>query len=168
MEIIENYLINDKINHIIENHNFQERLRKIENLEKQREFCLHDMQHFLDVARIMYIMSLENNLKIPKHIIYATALLHDIGRGEEYENSTPHHKASVEIAKDILQQCGYEDKEIAEILEAIGNHRVNTERVDSLSHILYISDKLSRNCAKCRAIDNCKWPIEKRNLRITY
>lgn len=168
MEIIDINLINDKINLIIENHSFQESLRKIENFEKQRVFCLHDMQHFLDVARIMYIMSLEKDLKIPKYLIYATALLHDIGRGEQYENSTPHHKASLEIAKDVLQRCKYEAQEIDEILEAIGNHSNNTEKLNSLSHILYISDKLSRNCAKCKAIDNCKWPIEKRNLRITY
>ena len=94
--------------------------------------------------------------------------MHDIGRGEEYENGTPHNSASVKIAKNILEQCKYDIKEIDEILEAIGNHRNNTEKLNSLSHILYKCDKLSRNCAKCTAIDKCKWPAEKKNFKITY
>lgn len=160
--------MNYKINLIIENQSFKYNLNKIDILEKQREFCLHDMQHFLDVARIMYIISLENTLNIPKYIIYATALLHDIGRGEEYENGIPHNSASVEIAKNILFQCKYGSEEINEILKAIGNHRNNTENLKSLSHILYMSDKLSRNCIKCLAIENCKWSVEKKNMEITY
>lgn len=168
VEIINNNLIKDKINLIIENHSFQYNLRKIEELEKHREFCRHDMQHFLDVARLMYIINLENNLNISKYIIYGAALLHDIGRGEQYEKGTPHHIASAELAKNILGQCKYESKEINEILEAIGNHRNNNEDLNSLSHLLYKCDKLSRNCLHCTATEGCKWPLEKKNLRIIY
>jgi uncharacterized protein len=168
VEIIDNNLINDKINIIIENHSFQYNLIKIEELEKHREFCRHDMQHFLDVARLMYIMNLENTLNIPKHMIYATALLHDIGRGKQYENGTPHHIASVEIAKDILEQCEYDTKEIHEILDAVGNHGSNSEKLNSLSNVLYVSDKLSRNCRHCKAIEECKWPVGKKNFKIKY
>ncbi|MGH4121650.1 MAG: HD domain-containing protein [Clostridium sp.] len=168
VEVIDNNLINDKINIIIENHSFQYNLKNIENLEKQREFCKHDMQHFLDVARLMYIINLENTLNIPKHMIYAAALLHDIGRGEEYENGTPHNTSSVEIASNILKQCNYDIEEIDEIIEAIGNHRNNTEKPNSLSYILYKCDKLSRNCASCSATYDCKWPVGKKNLKITY
>ena len=158
----------DKINVIIENHSFQYHLRNIEYFEKNREFCKHDMQHFLDVARLMYIMNLENALNIPKHVIYATALLHDIGRGMQYEKGTPHHIASVEIAKEILQQCYYDENEIHEILEAIGEHRSSNERLNSLNDLLYKCDKLSRNCAHCIATEGCKWPVEKKNMKITY
>ena len=165
---MENIIMNNKINDIIENHSFVFNLRKIECLESEREFCNHNMQHFLDVARIMYIISLENTLNIPKYMIYATALLHDIGRGEQYENGTPHHSASVKIASDILQQCKYNSEEIDAILEAIGNHRNNTEKLNSLSYLLYKCDKLSRNCVKCTAISNCKWSVDKKNLKITY
>lgn len=160
--------MNNKIDLIIENHGFEYNLRKIENLEKHREFCKHDMQHFLDVARLMYIMNLENTLNFPKYIIYTTALLHDIGRGEEYENGTAHNIASVHIAKKILQECKYDINEIDEILEAIGNHRINTGSFNVLSDLLYKCDKLSRNCIHCGAIDKCKWPGDKRNLKITY
>jgi uncharacterized protein len=158
----------DKINVIIENHSFQYHLRNIEYHEKDREFCKHHMQHFLDVARLMYIMNLENVLNIPKHIIYATALLHDIGRGMQYEKGTPHHIASVEIAKEILQQCYYEENEIHEILEAIGEHRSSNEGLNNLNDLLYKCDKLSRNCAHCTATDGCKWPQHKKNMRIIY
>jgi len=160
--------MNDKINLIIENHIFQHNLTKIENLEKQRRFCLHGMQHLLDVARIMYIISLENNFNIPKYMIYAAALLHDIGRGEEYENKTPHNIACVQIASNILEQCNYEAEEINNILEAIKHHRENNEKLNSLSYILYKSDKLSRNCTRCSATLDCKWPVEKKNQKITY
>ncbi|MGH4139799.1 HD domain-containing protein [Clostridium sp.] len=168
MEIIDNNLMNDKINLIIENHIFQNNINNIESLEKSREFCKHNMQHFLDVARIMYIMSLENTLDLPKHVIYATALLHDIGRAKEYENGTPHDTSSIIIAKNILQQCSYNTEETNKILEAIGNHRSDTKKPNSLSRILYVCDKLSRNCANCKAADNCKWPVEKKNFKITY
>lgn len=166
--IIDNKLMNYKINLIIENHIFQKELLDIEALEKHREFCKHDLQHFLDVARIMYIMKLENKFKSPKHIIYATALLHDIGRAEQYENGTPHDIASVQIAKNILLQCNYETKEIEDILEAIGEHRNNSENLNGLSHLLYKCDKLSRNCLYCKATFNCNWKENKKNFKITY
>jgi uncharacterized protein len=160
--------MNDKINVIIENHSFQYHLRNIEYYEKHREFCKHDMQHFLDVARLMYIINLENALNIPKYMIYATALLHDIGRGLQYENGTPHHISSVEIAKDILQQVGYDGKEIYDIIEAIGDHRISNEKLNGLNALLYKCDKLSRNCSHCKATDGCKWPQAKKNFKIIY
>lgn len=160
--------MNDKINLIIENNSFREKLLNIDALEKNREFCKHDMQHFLDVARIMYIMKLENTLNIPKHIIYATALLHDIGRGRQYEDGTPHDIAAVDIAKNILLQCKFDTKEIEDILEAIGKHRNNTENLNGLSYLLYKCDKLSRNCLYCKATHNCNWKEEQKNLKIIY
>ena len=158
----------DKIDGIIENNTFVKNLSNIEHLETHREFCKHDMQHLLDVARIMYIINLEKDLNIPKYMIYSTALLHDIGRGQEYEKGIAHETASMEIAKNILEQCKYDTKEINEILEAIGSHRNNTENLNSLGNILYMSDKLSRNCINCKAICGCKWPDEKKNFKITY
>ncbi|MCB2292490.1 HD domain-containing protein [Clostridium algoriphilum] len=160
--------MDDKINDIIKNQSFQNNLSKIEELEKNRKYCLHDMQHFLDVARLMYIISLENDLSIPKYIIYTTALLHDIGRGEQYENGTAHNIASVSISKKILHQCTYADEEIDKILYAIGNHRNDTESFNVLSDLLYKGDKLSRNCNHCTARVGCKWPQEKKNMKITY
>lgn len=152
----------------MENHVFKKNLLEIEALEKHREFCMHDLRHFLDVARIMYIINLENIFNIPKYVIYATALLHDIGRAEQYENGTPHDIASVQIAENILLQCNYDTKEINEILEAIGEHRNNTENLNGLSYLLYKCDKLSRNCIYCKATYNCNWKEEQKNFKIIY
>jgi len=36
---------------------FEEGLAKNKDAEKERKFCHHDMNHFLDVGRLMYIFS---------------------------------------------------------------------------------------------------------------
>ena len=91
-----------KCNNILKNKNFRDILSKINSAEKDRIYCNHGIDHLLDVARSAYILNLENGLDIPKEIIYGTALLHDIGRYEQYKNGTNHHKAGGEIAKKIL------------------------------------------------------------------
>lgn len=157
-----------RVNCILENKKFKEYVRKNKEYEISRKFCYHDMQHFLDVARIAYIKVLENNLKIEKDIVYATALLHDIGRGLEYETGISHEKAGVELGSEILIECGYEKQEIGCILKAIGNHRNSNNLKNSLSEILYSSDKLSRCCFNCDAYKECKWSNEKKNSTIKY
>ena len=67
--------------------------------EEERIFCIHDIEHCLDVARISYILALENDIKIDKDIVYGAALLHDIGRAISVEN---HEIESVKTASDIL------------------------------------------------------------------
>ena len=78
--------------------------------EKDRIYCKHNIEHFLDVARIAYIINLEKKMNYDKDIIYAVALLHDIGRHREYQEGVNHHQASADIAKDILRQTGYTRK----------------------------------------------------------
>lgn len=75
---------------------------KIQELERDREYCHHDMEHFLDVARIAYIRNLELHLGFEKELIYLVALLHDIGKDRQYLEEIPHEIASAEIAKAIL------------------------------------------------------------------
>ena len=43
--------------------------------EEDRIFCIHDIEHCLDVARISYILAFENGIKIDKDIVYGAALL---------------------------------------------------------------------------------------------
>ena len=157
-----------KVNCIIQNEKFKEYIRKSKVQEVNREFCHHDMQHFLDVARIGYIMVLENKLEIEKDIVYATALLHDIGRGVEYETGISHEKAGVELGSEILIECGYEKQEIECILKAIGNHRNSNNLRNSLSEVLYSSDKLSRCCFNCNAYKKCRWSKENKNNILKY
>ena len=113
----------DRYNLILNHPEYLKRLKKLRQLEQDRVFCRHDITHSLDVARIMYIISLEKKYNIDKDIIYATALLHDTGRIEQYNDNIPHNLASVKIAQSILSDCRYSDSEIEEICVAICKHK---------------------------------------------
>ena len=101
----------NNIDIITSNPKYLEYVRKIEVFEKERIFCKHTIEHFLDVARISYIQVLENNMKYSKEVIYAIALLHDIGRVLEYEKGTPHHEGSVILSKEILESTNFSEEE---------------------------------------------------------
>lgn len=158
----------ERVNKILENETYKECLAKNSQWEKDRIFCKHNMEHFMDVARIAYIMVLEKGLDIRKDIIYAAALLHDIGRFRQYENGTPHEKASADIAPEILADSGFSEKETDKILKAILDHRKYDGEHGNLSYILYKSDKLSRACYSCGSASLCDWSEEKKNLKIKY
>ena len=78
---------------------FREYYKRLEEAERDRKFCRHQMDHLLDVARIAYIQNLERKLGFSKEMIYAAALLHDIGKVRQYEEKIPHEIASAEIAE---------------------------------------------------------------------
>ncbi len=160
-------LIVEKVNAILKNHDFCRYLSRIDDMERTRKFCRHGICHLMDVARIAYIMVLEKNIKVEKQIIYAAALLHDIGRGEQYEKGTPHEIAGVKIAKDILEKCGFDEHEKRQVLDLIGSHR-KSDNWDSLKKIFYKSDKISRKCFMCSVFSDCSWPEEKKNYGIEY
>ena len=44
---------------------------RLQELEKNRSFCRHQINHYLDVARIAYILNLEGQLGISRELIYA-------------------------------------------------------------------------------------------------
>lgn len=140
---------------------------KLENLEKDRFFCKHSLEHFLDVARICYILSLENNIKVSKDMIYSTALLHDLGRVIEIEEGVSHEIASVDLARDILSRTKFSKEEVERILACIASHR-NKDSKDDFFEIFYRADKLSRLCFNCKAYKECNWSYEKKNHEIKY
>ncbi len=141
--------------------------KRLDEFELKRIYCIHNISHSLDVARICYILNLENGLGIDKDLIYSTAILHDLGRVYEYENKKDHNIASVDIAKEILEATDFskDDKEI--IIDAIKNHR-NNDQSDRFNKIFYKADKLSRDCFNCRSQDSCKWSRDKMNLELVY
>lgn len=157
-----------RVNDILENAEYCELLRKIEYLEKDRIFCKHTMEHFLDTARIMYITSLEQGLNIKKDIIYTTALLHDIGRVMQYEGGVSHDKASAEFAERILPNYEFSDVEINQIVQAILSHRECNDDNNLLGRLLYNADKISRLCFCCKSEQECYWSKSKKNFYITY
>ncbi|WP_024613549.1 HD domain-containing protein [Clostridium sp. Ade.TY] len=157
----------NKVNEILNNDLFKKYIKELETLETDREFCKHNMEHSLDVARIAYIKVLEENINISKEVIYAVALLHDIGRVLQYKDGTPHHKGSVIISEEILKDTSFSREEKDIIIDAIKEHREELAENDFQS-IIQISDKLSRNCYNCKAYDKCYWDYNKKNHIIKY
>ena len=152
----------NRVNKILENKTFKSTLDTLAKAEKNRIFCKHNIEHLLDVARIMYIFSLENNISLDKEIIYATALLHDIGRERAYRLHTDHAVESGKIAGEVLKECGFSFDEIEKITSAVSHHN-DKENADELCKILRFADKKSRNCFMCSAYAECNWSEDKRN-----
>jgi len=156
----------DRVQNILQHETYIDYCKKIAKWEETRKFCGHDMVHFLNVARIAMLLNLEENeIPIPKDIIYGTALLHDVGRFVEYEDGEDHAIASARLAPAILDASGYSKEEIALMVEAIANHR-NKEIKDAsdLKGILYRADKLSRPCYGCLMEPECNWQKKKKNM----
>lgn len=149
---------------------YQEYYGKLEKLEEKRTFCRHQMGHFLDVARIAYIHNLESEYGIRKEVIYAAALLHDIGKARQYTEGIAHEEASAELAGRILwdmsREGDFSEEERQEILRAILGHRKKREGMSVLEELLYTSDKQSRPCFMCPAERECNWNIQKKNLEV--
>lgn len=151
----------ENVNIILNHPKYKGLLDELNDLEKDRKFCNHTLEHFLDVARIAYIIVLENKLNYSKEVIYTIALLHDIGRVLEYNNGVDHHIGSATIAEELLKYTSFNVEEKALIIRSIKEHRRENE--DELSKIIYKSDKLSRNCFNCKAYKECYWKEDKKN-----
>ena len=155
----------ERYNKVIENNLFKSAIKAIEEKEKNRIFCCHSTNHCLDVARIAYIINLENNMGISKDIIYTTALLHDLGRAFDNEN---HNEKSAKIAKDIMSQCDFLNEEINKCVNAMLKHRKDVDSINNLSDLICKADKLSRQCYSCKAQKECYWSDERKNNNIKY
>ena len=172
----------DRLNQVIKHPLYMECLEKIKKHEVERIFCKHDMGHFLDVCRIAENLWLRSCLKAQASVedngkeiyteqtreqIYATGILHDIGRWQEYEDGIRHEIASADLANHILYECGYNDQEIDEIRRAILNHRNSAIKDEnSLSGWIYQADKKSRACFACEAEKMCDWSKAKKNMKL--
>ena len=157
----------DRINNILQHNQYKKLMNEIKELEKTRIYCKHGLGHCFDVARIGLIIAHEQHINIDKELIYAAALLHDIGRAVQ-EDDVPHQKHSIRYAYDILNDCGFDKSEINEILHAIDSHNSNKSKAVGLQYILYRADKLSRNCFDCKARETCYWPETEKNKGVIY
>ena len=160
----------DRVNAIWKHPLYQKYYARIEELEQNRVFCRHQMPHLLDVARIAYIRNLEDDMGFAKDVVYAAAVLHDIGKALQYEARIPHELAGVDIAEQILAdlpaEAAYTTDEKRMILTAIKGHRRLREDPGPLAKLLYESDKASRMCFACPAEAQCDWSREKKNMEI--
>ncbi len=154
----------DRINLILSNKVFKNNYEIIQTYEIERTFCKHNLSHFLDVARIMYIKNLEENFAFNKEIIYAIALLHDIGRSLEYTQNIKHSIAAKDLAFIILSECNFSKSEIEIIISSIIAHNDYDDII--LNKLLREADKLSRNCFDCISFNECNWEKERKNKGI--
>lgn len=158
-----------RVNQIYDHPIFQEKFRALQEAEKDRMFCKHTLEHFIDVARLMYIYSLEHQLSVSKEVIYAMSLMHDIGRIDQIENGVPHEQAGAALCDVILPDCGFTEKETETIKASILHHRnAAKDEKDPYYEMLYWADKKSRNCYACDMQKECNWDEEKMNLHIEY
>lgn len=150
----------DRINKIIDNRQYRNLLKKNEEEEADRRFCTHHFEHLLTVARLTYILLLEEQYPfISREIAYAAALLHDIGRWQEYKSGEDHAESGSRLAKPILDAAGFDDSEQELIIKAIAQHRVKNDQDrhrSPLSKALGKADRFSRLCFKCSERANCK------------
>ena len=159
-----------RVNAIFRHPLYQTYYRRLEEAEQGRIFCRHQMTHIMDVARIAYIHRLEVGLGLDLEVIYAAAVLHDIGKVLQYEEGIPHEITGEKIAAEILDglagENAFSETEKAMILTAIRGHRKLRDEPEVLERLLYESDKASRMCFACPAEPQCDWNEEKKNKEI--
>lgn len=144
-------------------------LDTIEHNETTRRFCRHGLEHFLDVARITWMLVLENKRPFKKESVYLAALLHDLGRSVD---NAKHDEESIRLAAHLLPECGADTALTKEILSAIGMHREKRAVLDlsqaTLGELLAYADHKSRPCYRCKAANECYWDDTLKNHTITY
>lgn len=145
---------------------YQSKLQKLCQYEEDRRYCRHDLEHFREVGRIAGIVARNNKLDFSQDLIDTCALLHDMGRVEQYESGISHDKASVAFAREILFYLKCDEPYIQTVCEAIAGHSnrycageryKKAEELRSLGEIISYGDQFSRKCYVCQAASRCKW-----------
>lgn len=171
----------ERIAAIAESELFTRCLAGIEAAEVDRVFCRHGLPHLLDVARIAWILNLERGCGLRRDVVYAAALLHDIGRAAQYQTGEPHDEAGTRVAVEVLdalpEPLRFSGADRAAILYAVGGHRgalagregdahEGPATADVLARLIKEADGRSRACFSCAARDACYWSEERKNLSI--
>ena len=151
-----------RLNSILRDKEYEQHIRKNAVYEHSRVQCCHNFQHMLDVARIAYILMLENDIftmwlnnelrgdaDTGKEVIYTAALLHDIGRWEEYDTGESHALVGAHYTKALMLKHHFSAHETGLVVRAIKEHRAASTPHTTLGIYLHRSDKLSRLCWCC-------------------
>lgn len=158
-----------RVNRILNDSWYKKCLARNADLERERRFCRHDLQHMLDVSRITYMLVLEGAAgseaavagEVPgsavnnKEVIYAAGLLHDMARWREYETGLDHAAEGARMAVPVLERAGFTVDERHIITTAIREHRTGGGQASLLGQYLSKADDLSRPCSRCQARNQC-------------
>lgn len=161
-----------RVQAIIEEPAFAEVLAAIDAAEADRVFCRHGLPHLLDVARVAWILNLEREAGLEREVVYAAALLHDVGRAAQYTTGESHEMAGERLAAAILDalpvDLRFSAATRADILGAVREHRGagTGEEDSSLAALIREADHRSRPCFACSARSACNWTDERKNLSI--
>ncbi|MFW9843793.1 MAG: HD domain-containing protein [Candidatus Thorarchaeota archaeon] len=81
--------------------------------------------HKLDHTKRVYSLSMQigEGLQVSTRVLQAAALLHDVGRFKESEIGVSHSILSGEMSAPLLQEIGYSETEIEQVVDAIRTHR---------------------------------------------
>lgn len=118
----------------------------VETELNQEKDSAHDIDHIMRVyALAMAIAESEKNVDLD--ILQAAVLLHDIGGAKEANDptgQTDHAVIGAEIAKPILENFGFSEKQIKHIQACILSHRYRTDnRPETIeAKIVHDADKL--------------------------
>ncbi|HOA34884.1 MAG TPA: HD domain-containing protein [Bacillota bacterium] len=148
----------EKVNRILSDERYRFYLQKNKALEESRPFCHHNFDHLLAVARLTYLLLLEEGCRfIHKELAYGAGLLHDIGRWKEYQCGGDHAGHSAALAGPILKRAGFHPSEQAIIIKAILQHRHSAPagHRSPLSEALHKADGMSRLCFFCSSRKDC-------------
>lgn len=149
----------ERVNRILFDDEYRRYLLKNKACERDRPFCHHNLEHLLAVARLTYLLLLEEKCRfISKELAYSAGLLHDLGRWKEYREGGDHALHSAALAGNILKRAGFTASERELILKAIAQHRRCSpgEHRSPLSRALSRADRLSRLCFSCDAREDCR------------
>jgi uncharacterized protein len=99
----------------------EDKLKNFVREELSKSGGAHRFDHILRVHKIaMHIGEQEGaNMRV----LSAAAILHDVGRPREKEEGISHSILSGTMSKGILAELGYQQYEIASIIDAIRTHR---------------------------------------------
>ncbi|MDF2985337.1 MAG: putative domain HDIG-containing protein [Eubacterium sp.] len=158
----------DLVNNILKHPKFIEYIGLNKAREVERIFCHHNLQHALDVARVAYIIALENRYDLSKEIIYAAALLHDIAKWKQYKEKVDHASEGAVLAGEILEDLNTNIEDTEMILDAIRSHRIKGRGTSTLSIVLYAGDKSCRPCIDCNMVKECDWYIDGKEPELLY
>ena len=136
---------------------YNQYIQKNIDLVKDQLIFQHDFQHHLDVARIAYILILEDaalNIFIKecnlsgklaaKEVIYASGLLHDIGKWKEYSENIDHAIFGADFAREILARVFFTANEIDIISHAVFEHNNINIDMSFLGERIYRADNFAR------------------------